>query len=317
MSTGVVPPAAAASPESYEFLLARTGEQCQPSPDSIAALQEADVVLLSGQFVAAGKSTFINHLTTRGRANVPSWTNRALRPGEQEGVDKCHKSMDELAEAAAAGDLLELEEVREGVFYATPTIQPGEPRVKDLELRGALRLRQFAPALPIVVPLPSLRPTQSGVTAWEQRFLGRDGFGNWGDADIRDLTGRLQGAAQESDRILELDLLTDPRLLLIANDDLRQALRGMYRFLATGEKPHQPGLRRHVEQLGALAREALRATGDPDLIDYSSFDRRIRASAAAGAARVQASLRAYKPPEQDATASVTTSWQDADPWTYS
>jgi len=63
---------------SLELLRGSTSSSCRPSGESIAGLQATDLVLMSGQFVGAGKSTFIQAL---GRANIASWTNRELRSG--------------------------------------------------------------------------------------------------------------------------------------------------------------------------------------------------------------------------------------------
>lgn len=51
-------------------------------------------------------------------------------------------------------------------------------RQSSLKLKGALRLRGFAPELPIVVPLPPLTPVEKlAVTEWERRLIDREGFG--------------------------------------------------------------------------------------------------------------------------------------------
>lgn len=128
--------------DSYDYLLSHTGENCSPSEESVAKLKAADLVLMSGQFVGAGKSTLISSLQANGRFNIASWTNRDLRPGEVEGVDKCHRPLVEMAGAAEWGYFLELEEVRPQVFYASPAeFQAERGYVKDLELKGAMRLR--------------------------------------------------------------------------------------------------------------------------------------------------------------------------------
>ncbi len=223
--------------QALETLRSFAGPNCVPSTDSIEALQEADLVLVSGQFVGAGKSTFIQELERDGRVNIPSFTNRDLRPGEIEGVDKCKMSLGQLAAAAQNGELLELEEVRPGIFYATPArLNPDKRYVKDLELKGALKLRTYAPELPIVVPVPPLQQAGS-VTEWERRVVSREGYQHRiSEKDIIDLKGRLEGVVEEVDRISGEGLMDDPNTVLIVNDVLPVALRAMKTFLITGAK---------------------------------------------------------------------------------
>lgn len=253
--------------EALEILRGFVGPNCVPSPDSIEILQQADLVLLSGQFVGAGKSTFIRALEDEYRVNIPSFTNRDLRPGEVEGVDKCKKSLGQLATAAENGELLELEEVRPGIFYATPaTLDTSKRYVKDLELKGALRLRAYAPELPIVVPVPPLDITD-GLTEWEWRVILREGYRHSiKDEDIHDLKGRLEGAVEEVDRIAEKGLAEDPNTLIVVNDDLSVALYSMEEFLRTGKKLDQAqnhlsegGLNGHLQAVRNLASNALAA----------------------------------------------------------
>ncbi len=239
--------------QSLVVLRGLTGEQYQPSQESIDDLLSADLVLMSGQFVGAGKSTFIQALEDKGRMNVPSWTNRDLRPGEVEGKDKCKVSLGQLATAAESGELLELEEIRPGIFYATPAklLRTYSLNVKDLELKGALRLRKYAPELPIIVPVPPLHEvnTSAELTEWERRVAVREGYQHSiSDKNIQDLRSRLEGVVEEVERISSQDLISDPHIAIIVNDYLPEALRSMQTFLATGEKPQR------LDELGGYLR---------------------------------------------------------------
>lgn len=251
-----------------ESLRRFTGPNCVPSQESIEALKQTDLVLLSGQFVGAGKSTFIQDLERDGRVNIPSFTNRELRPGEVEGVDKCKLSLGQLAAAAENGELLELEEVRPGVFYATPAkLSSDKHYVKDLELKGALRLRQYAPELPIIVPVPPVRELNDskGLTEWERRVVSREGFHHSiSDKDAKDLRDRLEGVVEEVDRISNEALVDDPNTVIIVNDALPVALSAMKTFLSTREKPEpsdnnvsDPSLGDHLRRVKELAILAL------------------------------------------------------------
>lgn len=244
---------------SLEVLRSLTGEHCIPSEESVQALIDADLVLVSGQFVGAGKSTLIDDLGRLRYHNVASWTNRELRPGEVEGVDKCHRTLEVMAERAVSGFFLELEEMREGIFYATPSLPiDSKSYVKDIDLKGALRLRAMAPALPIIVPLPPLSQTERMVTEWERRVALRERHHQRiTDKGAQDLGARLEGVLEEIGRIQTEDLLDDPYIQFVVNDDLPLALDTMYDFLETGTKVPQPNLYSQLEDMAILASEAV------------------------------------------------------------
>ncbi|HLC91668.1 MAG TPA: hypothetical protein VJC09_01300 [Candidatus Saccharimonadales bacterium] len=248
--------------QSLTALRGLAGDRCEPSAGSISELQMADLVLVSGQIVGGGKSTLIHELESDGRINIPSWTNRDLRSGETEGIDKCKRALSAMADRAVEGYFLELEEIRPGFFYATPAEFTAEQSyVKDLELKGALRLRTFDPELPIVVPLPPIyEVVGKRVTEWERRVIVREGLlAALGDKEAKDLQGRLEGAVEETDRIIELNLLEDPNILVVVNDSLPRTIHAMRTFLGTGEKLDQQGIESHIEKLHYIASSALLA----------------------------------------------------------
>ncbi len=248
--------------EAIETLRSLKGENCIPSPDSIDALWQSDTVLISGQFVGAGKSTYISGLEQDGKINIASYTNRDLRPGEVQGIDKVQCTVDEMADLALAGFFLELEEVRPGQFYATPAkFDISRGYVKDLELSGALRLRNFAPEIPIIVPVPPLNFVPSKrVTEWERRLVIRDGFDrSISDKELVDLSSRMQGAANEVLRIVSHDLVDDPNTFVVVNDDLERSLHATRMFLRFREKNTVPLIKNHLLELYEMAQAALAA----------------------------------------------------------
>lgn len=243
-----------------ELLRAHTGSDCVPSYTSVEELQHSDIVLFSGQIVGAGKSTLIQAQEANGSVNIPSWTNRDLRPGEVEGVDKVQATLAVMAERAITGYFLELEEVRPGVFYATPSgFAQGKKYTKDLELKGAMRLRSFAPNIPIVIPLPPLAPTTDGQsTAWEKRVAKRERLHkSITEKATDDLESRLTGVVEEAERIEDLGLINDPHTLLVINNDFARTYAAVEDFLATGEKGYQLDIVQHVRKLRDLATLAL------------------------------------------------------------
>lgn len=247
-----------------EALRTYCGDNCHPSLEQQHKLQRSDLVMISGQFVGAGKSRVINKMHEAGRYNIPSYVNRDLRPGEQEGIDKYGRDTDEMLTMIQQGKFLEMEEVRPGRFYATSLVDTDSEYayVKDAELQGALRLREkFDPGLPIVVPLPPFTLDRTtGVTEWERRAVGRDFFGAQNfDSYHADLYARLHGAAVECDRIVESELIDDSNTLVFVNEDINRSWSAVQRFLNSREKPNSSGLRQYVGVLRGIAVNALEA----------------------------------------------------------
>jgi guanylate kinase len=260
MAETTTAPAGSPNVHLAELLRAHTGSDCVPSRTSIDELQNSDLVLFSGQIVGAGKSTLIQAQETNGSVNIPSWTNRDLRLGEIAGVDKVQATLGVMAERAITGYFLELEEVRPGVFYATPSeFAPGKKYTKDLELKGAMRLRSFAPVIPIVIPLPPLSPAIDGrSTVWERRLVQRERLHeSITDKATDDLESRLIGVVEEAERIEDLGLIDDPHTLLVINDDFARTHAAVEDFLATGKKGYQLDIVQHVRKLKDLAALAL------------------------------------------------------------
>lgn len=245
--------------ESVEILRSKTGAQCEPSPESVEALATSDLVLVSGMFIGAGKSMVIDSLVREGYQNIASWTNRKLRRSEVEGVDKCHRSLEVMAERAVAGFFLELEEVRPGMFYATPAEFGTDRRyVKDLELRGAMRLRTMAPEIPIIIPLPPLKPSPKQVTEWEKRVVEREQYHRaLGDDTIYDLETRLEGAIDEAGRVHAAHLLDDPYTLFVVNDSQDTTIETVQAFLQSGTHLPDADIESHIEDMVIHIAEAV------------------------------------------------------------
>lgn len=247
------------------------GENCEPSLEQRRQLQQIDLVMISGQFVGAGKSRLLNGLHESGRSNIPSYVNRPLRPGEKEGVDKCSRDTHDMLEMARGGAFLEMEEVRPGHFYATSLMgaDPEQAYVKDAELQGALQLRErFDPELPIAIPLPPFTfDRKAGVTEWERRAIGRDFYTarNF-DTYHADLYERLRGAAEECDRIIDNGLIDEKNTFIFINEDVDRSREVLQRFLKTRKKPNSSGLLQYIGVLRNIAQEALEAYDGQDSI---------------------------------------------------
>lgn len=247
------------SEQSLEILRSHTGMQCEPSAESVDALVGSDLVLVSGMFIGAGKSMVIENLVEGGYQNIASWTNRDLRRGEVEGIDKCQRPLEAMAEKAISGYFLELEEVRVGMFYATPAeFGAGKRYVKDLDLRGAMRLRSMAPELPIIIPLPTLKHSGRQVTEWERRVCEREQYHKGlSKGAIDDLEARLEGAIEEAGRVCAEQLIDDPNVLFVVNDSKTATVEAVRKFLQTGKRDTATDIELHIEDMVILAAEAV------------------------------------------------------------
>lgn len=238
-----------------------TGENCQPKAIAVENFQASRVAVTSGHIIAAGKSAIINGLSSYGWQNIPSWTNRRLRPGEVQGVDKWSVEPTTLLKKAEAGDFLELEEVRSGVFYGTGAdFNATTKYLKDTELQGAFSLRALKPDLRIIIPLPpaTIDP-ETGVRSWEKRIIDRERFSGYSsDETFNDITVRLKNALPDLDAIEQEDLLRDPYILVVINDDLEKATAEAARFLE-GEQLTQKrkDIRENIKQLREFIYETL------------------------------------------------------------
>ncbi len=111
-----------------------------------------------------GKSTIIRRL----REQHPEWgfsvsaTTRAPRPGEVDGREYYFFPHDEFLRRVAAGEFLEHEDVH-GQFYGTliaPTrerLERGETVIFDLDVKGALNVKQHFPDALTIFLLPPSR----------------------------------------------------------------------------------------------------------------------------------------------------------------
>ncbi len=240
------------------------GDQYTPSAESVERLRGVEFAAITGQITSAGKSSIIGGLVSEGWEDIPSRTSRLLRPGEVEGVHKIHCTLADLALGAHEGHYLEIEEVRPGVFYATQlpsnSDETGRKYVKDMELKGVLRLRAHAPGVRAVFPLPPLDwIEEKRVTEWERRHVLREGLTRGvTEPGIDDLEQRLIGVVEEVTRVEELDLIHDPYTLFVVNSTLLNTIAAAKKFLSTGEKTGQDRIEAHIQGVKELAKKALK-----------------------------------------------------------
>jgi guanylate kinase len=149
----------------------------------------------------AGKSTLIRR--TRDRldrlAFSVSWTTRAPRPGERDGVDYHFTDHETFEAKIAAGEMLEWARVH-GELYGTGRAETdalragGDDVILDIDVQGAAQLRTSAPEATSIFILPP---------------------------DPGTLVRRLEGRGTESEESLR-------RRLAVAADEIREVARFDY-----------------------------------------------------------------------------------------
>ncbi|KIY41655.1 guanylate kinase [Pseudomonas sp. 10-1B] len=163
----------------------------------------------------AGKTSLVSALTKDDqqiRVSV-SHTTRAMRPGEQHGVNYHFVVHEEFKALIAQGDFLEHAEVF-GNFYGTSrsalqqTLDQGYDLILEIDWQGAQQVRQLMPEALSVFILP---PSQE---ALRQRLDGR------GQDSEEIIAGRMKEAVSEMEHYDEYDYV-------IINDDFDEALEDL------------------------------------------------------------------------------------------
>jgi guanylate kinase len=140
-----------------------------------------------------------------------SYTTRAPRPGEVEGVQYHFIDRERFAELVAAGEMLEWAEFA-GNLYGTPLnpvrerLDEGIPTLLEIELQGARQVRDKMPEAQFVFLAP---PSWSEL---ERRLVGRG-------TEARDVIDRRLAQA-------EVELASDGEFdTVVVNDDVHRAAR--------------------------------------------------------------------------------------------
>ena len=192
-----------------------------PAPQSL-------FLVLSGPS-GAGKSTVIQRFL---RANPDfvrclSVTTRLPRGAERDGIDYFFTSADEFSRRSSGDQFLEHAVVFGKHHYGTPrtfveeNLRAGRSVIKDVDVQGALRIRQTFPAAVQVFVVP---PTQAEI---ESRLRGR------ATDDDDTIRRRLEEAQAEL-------ALWDQYDYLVLNGDLDQAVRDLT-AIVRAEQLQAPG----------------------------------------------------------------------------
>lgn len=162
----------------------------------------------------AGKTTIVRHLLSHfgELAFSVSATNRAMRPGEEDGVSYHFLSTEDFMARVENGEFVEYEEVYPGRFYGTLHSEVeriwamDRAIVFDIEVKGATNLKKFYPKESLAV---FVNPPNSDTLF--QRLRDRN---TESEAELAD---RIARAAEELSYVDSFDRI-------LVNDDLQVAL---------------------------------------------------------------------------------------------
>lgn len=177
------------------------------------AIARGQIFIVSGPG-GVGKGTIVNELVSRDPRLwlSRSWTTRAQRQGESDGA---YVFTDRASFEAriAAGGFLEWTEFL-GNYYGTPTPEPvvGRDVVLEIEVQGAMQVKQVHPEAVLIFVLPPSRDEQ------QRRLRGR------GDPEDR-VAERLQKALDEEP--VGLSLANH----VVVNDDLERTVEEMMQII--------------------------------------------------------------------------------------
>lgn len=221
--------------------------------DPIAASSGPDAMSAPGALIilsapsGAGKTTLAHSVMQRlADAGRParfsiSYTTRAPRPGERDGVDYHFVSRERFDAMVQAGDMLEHAEVF-GRCYGTgrvateAALAAGETLFLDIDWQGARQVRRLRACTSVFILPPSR-------AALRERLTGR------GQDAAEIIEARMSAAVAEMSHYQEFDFV-------LVNDDLETATEALY-LICTGRTP--AGCR--VADHAALARELLELSG--------------------------------------------------------
>ncbi|WP_250656451.1 guanylate kinase [Alkalimarinus coralli] len=167
----------------------------------------------------AGKTSLVKALTDSDSDVLVSvsHTTRAMRPGEEDGVNYNFVNQEQFLDMVANSDFLEHAEVF-GNYYGTSqswvesTLRAGRDVILEIDWQGAQQVRRLMPeALSIFIVPPSKQALQERLDS-----RGQD------SADVID--GRMKEAASETSHYAEFDYL-------IVNDQFEEALSDLKSIL--------------------------------------------------------------------------------------
>jgi guanylate kinase len=188
----------------------------------------------------AGKTSLVNALVADdpGLTVSVSHTTRAMRPGEQNGVDYHFANPDEFARMLERGDFLEHATVF-GNLYGTSrswvleTLRSDRDVILEIDWQGARQIRQRIPAAFWVFILPP------SLQALQARLRGR------GQDDEEVIRRRMRDAVSEMSHYDEADYL-------VINDTFERALADLHAIVRSNRLRRGAQVARHRALIDAL-----------------------------------------------------------------
>jgi guanylate kinase len=188
----------------------------------------------------AGKTSLVHALlgTNPQIALSVSYTTRAPRPGEQDGVAYNFVSRATFTEMAGRGEFLESAEVY-GNYYGTSQswisreIAQDRDILLEIDWQGAAQVRRLFPDCISIFILPP------SIAALEQRLTGR------GQDDSEIIARRMAAAREDVAHVAEFDYV-------IINDDLNEALREFNAVVLAARLRASTQLARHQNLINQL-----------------------------------------------------------------
>lgn len=188
----------------------------------------------------AGKTSLVKALLdsdARIRVSV-SHTTRAMRPGEQDGVNYHFVDHARFSAMIERGEFLEHAQVFDN-FYGTSqawveeTLAAGSDLILEIDWQGAQQVRRLMPAARSIFILP---PTQEAL---------RHRLTNRGQDSAETIERRMRDAVSEMSHYVEYDYL-------VINDDFAHALDDLKSIFRANQLDSAQQAKRHAGLLGEL-----------------------------------------------------------------
>ncbi|MCR5716245.1 MAG: guanylate kinase [Lachnospiraceae bacterium] len=197
------------------------------------------LVVVSG-FAGTGKGTIMKKLISEyeNYALSVSMTTRAPRPGEENGREYFFVTKEQFEEKIAKDGLIE-HACYVGNYYGTPRdyveqkLEEGKDVVLEIELQGALSVKERFPDSVLVFVLPP------SATELKARLVGR------GTETMEVIEKRMKRAVEESEFIERYDYI-------LVNDDVDRCTKQLHEMLQAAHqtpKLHEGFIRRLQEEL--------------------------------------------------------------------
>ena len=183
-------------------------------------MKDRGVLTVFSGFSGAGKGTVMKELLRRypeQYALSVSCTSRDPRPGEQEAVDYFFITREDFKKRIEAGYFLEYAQYVDN-YYGTPApyvidkLEAGVDVILEIELQGALQIREKIPEAVLIFLLP---PSADEL---ERRLRGR------GTETEEKIIARLARAVEEAEQMIHYDYL-------IVNDDLDECVEEVHSLI--------------------------------------------------------------------------------------